>query len=153
MRTLAIALLTCAFALAADSPFVGTWTMNKAKSKPAPGGQTIESLTTQIVQDGPSLKSTSTVNGTTGSPFILDGKEHDVTRSPTPTRTVGRMGSTHYISTVNGKSIQTVFKKHGKTVGTRKSSLSADGKMMTSVTEGTGADGQRFQSTIVFDKQ
>ena len=57
MRTLVIALLTCTFALAADSPFVGTWTINKSKSKLDPNGPKIESLSVQIMQDGPTLKS------------------------------------------------------------------------------------------------
>jgi hypothetical protein len=150
MRPLAIALLTCAFALAADNPFVGTWTMNKAKSKLVPNGPQYNSLSVQVMQDGLSLKQIATVNGTAGPALLLDGKEH----ATTPTSTTSRvMGATHYVSTVNGKTIQTVFKKDGKTVGTRKASLSADGRTMTSVTEGTGADGQKFQSTVVFERQ
>src|SRR5436190_23744062 len=151
MRTLTIALLTCAFVLAADSAHVGTWTMNKSKSKVATGGQPIESLTVQFVQDGSTLKAIATTNGTAAPAVIADGKEHAATASPNSA--ADRMGSTHYVSTVNGNTVQTVFKKDGKTVGTRKSTVSADGKTRTSVTEGTGSDGKKFKSTLVFDKQ
>jgi hypothetical protein len=116
VRTLAIALLTCAFVYAADSPYVGKWTINKAKSKFDPNGTKIESLTLHYVQDGPTLKYTSTTNSTASQTIILDGKEHAIT--PTPGSSPSRMGATHYVSTANGKSIQTVFKKDGKTVGT-----------------------------------
>jgi hypothetical protein len=143
--------VTCAFALAADSPYVGKWSINKAESKVDPNGTKIESLTLHYVQDGPTLKYTSTTNGTTAPTIILDGEEHAIT--PTPGSSPNRMGATHYVSTVHGNNIQTVFKKDGKTVGTRKATMSADGKRITSITEGTGGNGQKVQSTLVFDKQ
>ena len=151
MRTLAIALLTCSLALAADNPFVGTWTMNKSKSKLVPNAQPFESLTVQYVQDGASLKATITANGTSGRTEVFDGKEHQVT--PNRTGTIGRMGATHYMSTVNGNTIKTLFKKDGKTVGTRTVTASPDGKMLTGVTEGTFSNGQKFQGTVIFEKQ
>src|SRR5205085_12314984 len=68
MRTLAVAFLTCAFVIAADSPFLGTWTMNKSQSKLDPNGPKYDSLTVQFTQDGPSLKSVVTTNGTAAPP-------------------------------------------------------------------------------------
>ena len=150
MRAMAIALLTCAFALAADSPFVGTWTMNKAKSTfdPNPNLPKLDSITVQFVQDGSILKAMPTVNGTASPEALLDGKEHTVASTgPNP------LGATHYVSTVKGKTNVTVFKKDGKTVGTRKASISPDGKTMTAVTEGTLPDGKKLSSTIVLEKQ
>jgi len=148
MRTFAIALLTCAFALAADSPFVGTWKMNKSKSTIDPKGQQYDSLTVQFLQEGSTLKSIPTVNGTVVPATVMDGKEHAV-----PAGTLSRLGATHYVSTVNGKTIETVFKRDGKIFGTRKTSLSPDGKSSTSVTEATLPDGQKTHTTIVFEKQ
>jgi hypothetical protein len=148
MRTLATALLTCAFALAADSPYVGTWTMNSSKSTLDPHLPKIDSLTVRFMQDGPTLKAIATMNGNENPAVLIDGKEQTVaTTGPNP------MGATHYVATADGTSTVTVFKKDGKTVGTRKSSVSADGKTMTSIMEGTLPDGKKVKSTIVFDKQ
>ena len=147
MRTLAIALLTCAFALAADSPFVGTWTMNKAKSKLDPNGTQYDSLTVQFMQQGPSLTANITQNGTSFPGVLMDGKEYAIPGTP------GAMGATHQVTTSKGRIIETQFKKDGKIVGTRKTSLSADGKLMTSVTDGTTLTGKKIHSVVVFDKQ
>ena len=146
MRTITMALLTCAFALAADSPFVGTWTMNKAKSDFGPQGPKMESLTIQYVQDGPALQAIMTTNGRPEPGIVIDGKEHVVTG-----RT--RMEATHATATVKGRMIETSFTKDGKTVGTRKYSLSADGKVLTAVTVATTPDGQKVHWNPVFDKQ
>jgi hypothetical protein len=151
MRTLAITLLTCAFALAADSPFVGNWTMNKAKSRIDPTLPKIDTLSVQVTQAGPAaLKAVVTTNGTAAPVADIDGKEHAVTPTTTQPNT---MGTTHYVSTLKGKTMDTVFKKDGKTVGTRKVSLSADGKTMTAVTDGTLLNGQKVHSSVVLDKQ
>ncbi|HYI97108.1 MAG TPA: hypothetical protein VEX68_26430 [Bryobacteraceae bacterium] len=147
MRRIALTLMTCAFALAADSPFVGIWTMNKTKTKLDPNGPKIESLSIHITQEGSSLKVVVTQNGTVAPAMVLDGKEHPIPSGP------GLFGATHYVSTPNGKIIEAVYKRDGKAVGTRKSSLSADGKVMSSVTEGTRPDGEKIHSTMVFDKQ
>jgi hypothetical protein len=148
MRTLVIALLACAFALAADSPYVGTWTMNKAKSTPDPNMPTLDTLTVQFRQDGPALKAIATTNGNANPEVVIDGKEQPMkTAGPNP------LGATHYVATADGKTTTTVFKKDGKTVATRKSSLSPDGKTMTSVMGGTLPDGKKISSTLVFDKQ
>ena len=148
MRTIAIALLTCVFALAASSPFVGTWKMNKSKSKIDPRGQQYDSLTVQFLQEGSTLKSIPTVNGTVVPASVMDGKEHAV-----PAGTPTRLGATHYVSTVNGNTIETVFKRDGKIFGTRKTSLSPDGKSATSVTEAMLPDGQKTHTTIILEKQ
>jgi hypothetical protein len=147
MRVLTIALLTCALAAAADSPFVGAWKFNKAKSQPDPNGAKIESFTTQFSQDGATLKASITTNGATVN-VVLDGNEH-----PLPSGAPLAPNATHYMSTVNGKNISTVFKKDGKTVGTRKASLSADGKTITATTDATLPDGRKSHSVMVMDKQ
>ena len=138
MRSLATAVLLTCVALAADNPFVGTGAMNKSKSKIDPNGTQYNNFTIQTIQDGPTLKGIATVNGTAGPVTILDGKEHAISGS-TPS------GATHYVSAANGKTIKMVFNRDGKTVATRMTSLSADGKTMTSVTEGTWPN--------VFEKQ
>ena len=73
-----------------------------------------------------------TTNGTTAPAVPIDGKEQ-----PTPANVPGPAGSTDHVSTLNGETIYTEFKKNGKVVATRNVSLHRDGKTMTSIIEGT----------------
>jgi hypothetical protein len=148
MRTLALVVLACTFAVAADSPWVGTWTMNKVKSKPDPNGPKLESLTVEFLQDGPTLKAVITNNGITAPAVPIDGREQLA-----PTNMPSVAGSTHHVSVLKGNTIHTLFKKDGKTVATRRVSLAPDRKMMTSVIEATLPDGQKLKSIAVFNKQ
>jgi hypothetical protein len=80
--------------------------------------------------------------------MVIDGKEHVM-----PTTMPSLTGATHYVTTVNGNTIRTLLKKNGQTVLDRKVSLSPDGRTMNAVSEATLMDGQKLNSTIVFDKQ
>src|SRR5690349_3903455 len=102
MRAIAVTLLICAFALAADNPFVGTWTMNKSKSKIDPSAPPLDSASSQFMLEGSTLKVIITTNGTAAPAGILDGKEH-----PMPSGNALRLDATHYTSTVKGKTIET----------------------------------------------
>jgi hypothetical protein len=149
MRTIAIALLTVFLALAADGPFVGAWAMNKSKSKLDPNGPRYDTLTLQFTQDGSALKSLVTTNGSAGQPMLINGTEQPMSASAGPSL----LGATHYVSTVSGRNIETLMKKNGKVVGRRKTTLSADGKVMTAVTDATSPAGQKVHWTIVFDRK
>ena len=140
-----LALLMCAIALAADSPFVGTWTMDKAKSSFGAEGPKIDTFTLQYMHDGATLTAIMTVNGTAEPAIAVNGKEHVITGR-------NRMGATHATPTLKGRLIETIFKKDGKTVGRRTFALSADGKVLTTVTDATTPDGQKIEWTVVFDK-
>src|SRR4051794_31902358 len=86
MRALAYVAAVCVFSvglIAADNPFVGTWKLNKAKSKGTPGtlskevtvvfeavGDQIKRTVTGIDPDGEPLNMSSTI--------AWDGKEHKV---------------------------------------------------------------------------
>ena len=148
MRALAIALLTCVLALAADSPFIGAWTMNKSKSKLDPKAPKIDSMSTQFIQDGPALKVIITTNGTAAPAAELDGKEH-----PVVAVNAGPIGPTHFVSNVNGPHISTILKRDGKVVGMRKTTMSADGKSYTAVSDGVLPNGTKTHSIAVFEKQ
>jgi hypothetical protein len=148
MRTIVLAFLLCASMVAAENPFVGTWTMNKSKSKPDPNGPQLDSLIVQFSQDGPTLTAIITNDGIVAPPVPIDGKEQ---RAPANMPSVA--GSTHHVSTLKGNTIHTLFKKDGKTVATRNVSVSPDGKTMTSVMEGTLPNGQKLKSVAIFDKK
>ena len=94
-----------------NSPFVGTWKMNKSKSKIDPRGQQYDSLTVQFLQEGSTLKSIPTVNGTVVPASVMDGKEHAV-----PAGTPTRLGATHYVSTVNGKLLRPSSRETAKSL-------------------------------------
>ncbi len=145
MRTLAIALLTFAFALAADNPFVGTWKMDKSKSDFGTDGPKIDTFTIQYVQDGSTLKAIMTVNGTAEPAIAVNGEQHVTGRN--------RMGATHATPTAKGRMIETIFTKEGKKVGTRRFSLSDDGKVLTATTDAATPNGQKIVWTVVFDRQ
>jgi hypothetical protein len=63
------------------------------------------------------------------------------------------MGATHATPTAKGRMIETIFKRDGKTVGTRAFALSTDGKLLTAGTDATTSDGQKIIWNVVFDKQ
>lgn len=152
MRKTGAALFIIAAALlAADSPFVGTWKLNAAKSKFDPNGPSVKSVTVRIEADGANLKSTVDGVDGMGQPIkystsgSLDGKGGVVTGSTTiDTVTMQR---------VNDHTITAVAKKGGKTVYTDKRTVSKDGKTMTVNRSGMMPDGKPYQATIVVDKQ
>jgi len=85
-RNLLFAVGTCLFALAmyaADNPMMGTWTLNKAKSKIAPGA----TINTTVVYsaDGDNIKVTTDGSDAKGQATHtewvgkFDGKEYPVT--------------------------------------------------------------------------
>ena len=148
MRALALALLTCAFTVAAENPYVGTWRMDKAKSTPDPDLPALDSLTVEFVQEGRTLKAIPIVNGAASATVLIDGREHTMGgKRPDP------LGATHYVSTATGKTNLTVFKRDGRTVATRKNSISRDGKTMTSQTTGTLSNGKKLNVSILLDRQ
>jgi len=97
------------------------------------------------MHDGATLTAIMTVNGTAEPAIAVNGKEHVITGR-------NRMGATHATPTLKGRLIETIFKKDGKTVGRRTFALSADGKVLTTVTDATTPDGQKIEWTVVFDK-
>jgi hypothetical protein len=130
--------------LAAD--FTGTWKVNLEKSKP---GSDLASDTMKIEQTGPNTyrttidrvqksgqKSHQEINRT------YDGKEHPVTG-------VGfnPAGGTEICEMVNSSTHKVTQKRDGKIVSEFTSTVSADGKVMTSIRTGNGAE------MLVFERQ
>jgi hypothetical protein len=150
MRTLFVSALTCALAFiasAADSPFVGAWEMNMAKSKRDAAAPKLEfqKRTITYTEDASGLKATLTTDGRVGTPVIYDGREHPIS---------SRLNAyTHAIATAKGKTLQMKFKKDGKVISTRKNSLSPDGRTMTATVDTIEADGTRAHSVEVFEKR
>ena len=148
MRRVAFVAAICALSFAgsgADNPFVGNWELNVSKSKPDPKSPPVQAQTVKYALDGTTLKAFRTTNGNA---------------SAHPTGTTGRsqyggtsaLHVTHIIPTSKGKTLETIFKRDGKRVGTRKNTLSADGRTMTVTIEGSTPDGSKYLSVLVFEK-
>jgi hypothetical protein len=132
-------------AFAADNPFVGTWELNVAKSERDAALLKIKHRTVVYTAEGSSLTAVVTTDGKAQAPVTYDGQEHAV---PSATGLY-----THATSTAKDRTLETEFKKDGKVVGTRKNSLSADGRTMTVVMDVKQADGTKVHSVAVYDKR
>jgi hypothetical protein len=145
--TLALCLVAGAVCFAA-SPQMGTWKLNEAKSKIAPGVQ--KSDTVVYAAAGDSVK--VTVDGTDkdGKPMHsewtgkFDGMDYPVTGDPTSDmRSYKPLGAHTLVLT---------GKKDGKVTATGKIVVSPDGKTRTVTLSGTDAMGKKFTSIAVYDK-
>jgi hypothetical protein len=144
-------LLVAGLAVAGSAePYLGTWTLNAAKSQfvPAPGPK---SMTRVYVAAGDAVDLTITGVAADGKPiarhsvFKFDGKDYAYTgNADFDAMTVKRIDSSHY---------ETTTKKAGKAVGTSSTSISADGKVFTQVSKGVDASGAPTSSTAVYDRK
>src|SRR4051812_757161 len=136
--------------IAADSPFVGLWKLNAAKSTFAPGSPKLLFATVKIEPTQKGLRiSASDADGdgraadlTTDSP--LDGTPSPVIGSPTIDTTSLKRVDDH---TIIGPS-----SKDGKVIYTDRRVVSADGSTLTIQREGTTTDGTKYQNTIIFER-
>jgi hypothetical protein len=128
---------------------LGTWKLNEAKSKIAPGSS--KNVTVIYSEAGDSMKATidgvdgqgkPTHNEWTGK---FDGKDYPVTGDATSdTRAIKQIDEHNYDLSV---------KKGGKVTMTGKAVVSADGKTRTLTISGTDPAGKKVSSTFVYDKQ
>jgi hypothetical protein len=150
-RTTAIAFVLSLLATAAfaSGPEMGTWKLNEKKSRFTPGtpmnvkvvneqnGDKIEVTVWTVAQDGKRWK-----NEWTGK---FDGKDYPVTGdSNVDSRSVKKVGSRTY---------RLVVKKGGKVMATGKIVYAKDGKSRVVTVSGKSADGKRYRSSSVYDKE
>lgn len=152
IKTLGFALIVslglAAVGFAADDPMMGTWKLNEAKSKLAPGAPKNTTVTYEMVGDQIKV----TVDGTdadgksshtvwTGK---FDGKDYAVTGDPTSDmRSYKKEGK---------DTLQMTNTKAGKVTVTGTVMVAADGKTRTVTTSSTDAKGAKITSTAVYDK-
>jgi hypothetical protein len=151
-RTIAVTMALC-FATGAvcfaNSPLMGTWKLNEAKSKLALGVEKNSTVVYEAAGDNVKV----TVDGTEadGKPRHtewtgkFDGKEYPVTGDPTSDAWLYRR--------VNNRTLELSIKKDGKVTASIRIAVAADGKTRTVTTRGTDAKGKEFKSTAVYDKQ
>jgi hypothetical protein len=138
--------------LAQDSPFIGTWNLNAAKSSsgsmPAP-----KSLTRTITADGSGLKYSYDGVAADGSKISysfssnFDGKASAIIGSGMPG---GADGIT--LKRISANKIAGTMTKGGKEIGKSEAEVSKDGKVATVKSKGR-SDGKEFSTDSVFDKQ
>ena len=152
VKTIILTLSLCFIGAAvcfAQQPQMGTWKLNEAKSKIAPGAPKITTVVYEAAGDSVKV----TVDGTDGEGKPLhsewtgkfDGKDYPVTGDPnTDTRSYKK---------VDDHTLESTNKKGDKVGITARGVVSADGKTRTVTLHGTDSKGKKYTSTAVFDKQ
>src|SRR5882757_5771188 len=146
--TLAVCLAGAALCLAADG-FIGTWKLNEAKSKLAPG--TAKNNTVVYSAMGDQLMVTIDGTDAAGKPTHnewmgkFDGKDYPVTGDST--------SDARAVTKVDDHTLTFSVTRGGKFLLTGNIALSADGKSRTVTIEGTDSASKKITSTAVYDKQ
>ena len=151
-KTIVSALALCLVATAvcfAANLHMGTWKLNEAKSKIAPG--TGKNTTVVYEAMGNDIKVTVDGTGADGQPTHnewtgkFNGKFYAVTGDPT--------SDMRSYKVLNSHTMLLTIKKDGKVTITGRIVVSANGKTRTVTTMGTTAQGKKFRSVAVYDKQ
>jgi hypothetical protein len=128
---------------------LGTWKLNEAKSKLAPGLPKNTTVTYEAVGDN--IK--ATVDGVDGNgkpthnewTGKFDGKDYPVVGDPS--------SDARSYKRIDDHTLDLTVKKSGKVTITGKIVVSADGKTRTLTASGSDAAGKKVHSTSVYDKQ
>ena len=145
---LLLSMLAVGVALAADG-WIGTWKLNEAKSK-IPAGAT-KNNTVVYAAAGDSVK--ITVDSVTGDGKAThgewtgkyDGKDYPVTGEASH--------DSRWYKKVDDHTLEFGAKKDGKSIGTGKVVVAADGKSRTVTSTINDAGGKPLTSVAVYDKQ
>ena len=137
-----------ALCLAADAN-MGTWKLNEARSKMAPGTARLHTVVYAAMGDGVKI----TVDGVDadGKPTHnewagkYDGKDYPVTGDPT--------SDARSYTKVNDGTLMFAVKKGGKTIVTGTVVVAPDGKSRTVTTTGTDSSGKKVTSTAAYDRK
>ena len=147
--TLIVALFFGAVSVSFASPQMGTWKLNEAKSQFAPGSPKNHTVVyelagdmVKVTVDGTDSNGKATHNEWTGK---FDGKDYPVTGDPT--------SDTRSYEQVDAHTLKFSVKQNGKVTTNGRVVVSADGKSRTVTVNGTDAEGKKFKSVAVYDKQ
>jgi hypothetical protein len=128
---------------------MGTWKLNEAKSKFAPGAFKVN--TSVLVAAGDSIKATVDGTDSDGKPTHsewtgkFDGKDYPVTGDPS--------SDARSYKKIDDHTLELAVKKDGKVTISGRIVVSADGKSRTVTIHTTDAKGKKITSTAVYDKQ
>jgi hypothetical protein len=151
-RTVVMTLVLCfvgATVCFADDVQMGSWKLNEAKSKFAPGATKNNTVVVEtagdqvkVTVDGSDKDGKPTHNEWTGK---FDGKDYPVTGDPN--------SDARSLTKIDDHTLGLNVKKGGKTTVAGRIVVSADGKSRTVTTSGTDEKGTKVKSTAVYDKQ
>jgi hypothetical protein len=148
-RTLLTLALCFVAALGFASPNMGTWKLNEAKSKFAPGAPKNHTVVyeaagdnVKVTVDGVDGEGKPTHNEWTGK---FDGKDYPITGDPT--------ADMRAYKPVNDHTLALTEKNGGKVTNTGSVVVSADGKTRTVTANRTDANSKNISFTFVYDKQ
>ena len=148
LLTLVLCFLTGSVCFASDIQ-MGTWKLNEAKSKIAAGAPKNSTVvyeaagdSIKVTIDGNAPDGTATHSEWTGK---FDGKDYPSTGNPNE--------NMRSVKQIDDHTLHVTSKKGGKVVLTAHVVVSADGKTRTVTTTGTDAQGKKYKSTAVYDKQ
>jgi hypothetical protein len=133
----------------ADSPHMGTWKLNEAKSKLSPGSPKNNTVvyetagdSVKVTVDGVDGEGNPSHNEWTGK---FDGKFYAVTGDPTSDMRSYRK--------INNHTLALTGKKGGKITVTGRIVVSANGRSRTVTTSATNSKGHRVSTRAVYDKE
>jgi len=128
---------------------MGTWKLNEAKSKIAAGTPKNNTVvyeaagdSVKVTIDGNAPDGTATHSEWTGK---FDGKDYPSTGNPNE--------DTRSAQQIDDHTLRVTSKKGAKVVLTARVVVAADGKSRTVTVNGTDAQGKKYKSTAVYDKQ
>jgi hypothetical protein len=133
----------------AQSPQLGTWKLDEAKSK-IPDGM-VKNSTVIYAANGDNVKVTTDGTGGDGKPMHtewtgkFDGKEYPLTGDPT--------ADSRSYKTVNEHELEITSKKSGKETNHGKVIVSKDGKTRTLHLTANDAAGKKVTGVSMYDKQ
>jgi hypothetical protein len=152
IRTIGLTLALCFVAGAvgfASDVQMGTWKLNDAKSKFAPGSPKNHTVAyeaagdnVKVTVDGTDAASKATHSEWTGK---FDGKDYPVSGDAA--------SDMRSYNQVDDHTLELTAKKDGKVTITGRIVVSADGKTRTVTTSGINAQGKRVKNTAVYNKQ
>ena len=152
VRSIVLTIVVCLAGLTlsfAQSPQMGTWKLNEAKSK-VPAGM-MKNTTVTYAAEGDSVKVTT--EGTSGDGNALhtewtgkfDGKDYPLTGDPT--------ADSRSYTKVDDHTLTLENKKAGAVTTSGRIVVSADGKTRTLTASGKNPEGKKITSKAVYDKQ
>ena len=146
--TLALCFVAGAVCFASDVQ-MGTWKLNEAKSKFAPGMPKNNTVVLEaagdnvkVTVDGTDNDGKPTHNEWTGK---FDGKDYTVTGDAN--------SDERSYKKIDDRTLGLTVKKGGKVTVAGRIVVSADGKTRTVTTSGTDPQGKKFTNTAVYDRQ
>lgn len=148
LAAVALCLVTAGMCVA-QTAHMGTWKLNEAKSNIPAGANKNHTVvyeaagdSIKIVVDGTDAAGNAVHNEWTGK---FDGKDYPLTGDPTAdSRAYTRVGA---------RTLAMTIKKDGKVTVTGRIIVTANGKSRTVTTSGTNAEGKKFRTVAVYDKQ